>query len=111
MDFGDTFDGLEIESFFEKSGMSFGDVERTKYINRTVPFFTGNAIVEINAGGQFFNTEPIIYGTPVNFQIGGNRRANFMTKAKLVSIRCLSKEIDPWEFNGMSIEYKLTDRY
>jgi hypothetical protein len=92
----------------EKTGISFGDAEQRKLINRVWPKISGVAgdVVTFRLGGQEITGGPIALAPPVDFVIGQTTSLDTFVQGRFLSIQISSTGGSPYRMGSIDVEFR-----
>lgn len=97
-----------VQARLEKHGLSFGDAEIYKMIQRVWPKIKGRAgdVVTFRIGGQQITNGPITWAPPVDFVIGTDpSHIDTFVTGRFISIEVSSNGGAAWALGSIDVEY------
>lgn len=103
----DFIDG-PVSAIVERAGISFGDAQQRKMINRIWPKVIGRTgdTLTFRVGGQEITGGPVNLGPPVTFTIGQSDSIDTMVQGRFLSMEITSDGGAPWRMGSIDIEFR-----
>lgn len=108
-DSGTDFDGTTGDMYVERTGLSFGDHNRIKFVKSVRPQIDGQtgSTVDVRIGGASVPEGPYTWSDPQTFTIGTSRAVYMRVSGKYIGIKFESSVGQPWRCRSADIEYEV----
>jgi len=113
VDTGKTFEGVPMDAFTEKGGMSFDAPDRVKYCSGVRPLFEAPAGTQINVyvGAQDDLDGAIEWSAPVPFIVGTDLKADCEVSGRYLAVRFESTTVVSWRLKQFFMELTVLGAY
>lgn len=101
----DTENGVPVESYVERIGLSLGSTERIKLVKEVWPKLEGTLgdIVFIRVGSQMHSGHAVEWSPEIAFEIGVDDKADTFAQGRYISISFRSSTDNTWRLWGFDI--------
>lgn len=105
---GENAGTVQLDAMALKQGMSFGNAQARKMINRIWPKFVGRAgdVVRIRAGGQEATEGAVSWGPAQDYLIGSAEAVEVFQQGRFMALEVSTRGGSSWRMGSVDVEFR-----
>lgn len=103
-------DGVNIDSFIERTGIGSEDQTLVKHASQLFPLMESSGPVNIQVGSQMTADEAIDWSSPVSFDPNTDHKVDIRKTGRLFALKIQSDTNISWRLNGYNMPLKIVGR-
>jgi len=93
----DQFNGTNMTSYIERTGLVFDDIERIKRVNAIYPNITGSGSINIYVGQQMRRNDAVSWEGPYSFTINSDRKIDCSVTGRYIGVKFETTGNSSWK--------------